>query len=866
MKFTLKDYQEDAVKEVLDRMDDARDRWHRKGKKSAFSLSATTGSGKTVMAAAAIEALFFGNDEYDFEPDPGAVVIWFSDDPSLNEQSKWRLQQASDKLTVSDLITVENTFGRERFEPGKVYFLNTQKLSRNSILVRGHDANDSAIELDDRQLPIMPDARAHTIFDTIRNTIEDPDLTLYLVLDEAHRGMRDGGLVTATGRPTIVRNLINGSDSVPGIPIVWGISATVQRFNAAVEGMQGHDTLRAVQVDSQKVQDSGLIKDTIDLDVPTEVGDFATALLKRGTLKLRDISKAWADYAEQQEEPQAVQPLMVLQVPNNPDANEIASWLDVVFDAWPELPQDCIANVFGEHKLEKFGKYDAPYISPERVQQSDHVRILLAKDAISTGWDCPRAEVMVSFRSATDKTHITQLLGRMVRTPLARRIPGNDRLNAVDCLLPRFNKEAVEAVVTALMSGGEAGDDLPLRRVLINPIEVLPNPAVSEDVWEKLVALPSQSLPKKQTRPVKRLTALAHELAVDGLLPGAGRKAHAAMHKVLDETQAKYAGRIKEAREAVLTVEGTTLTANTQTQAKTFNDFVLAADYAVIEDAYKRAARTISPDLARTYAEYLASKDEEAGDEEEALVDAHTTIAAIGLIGSIRDELETAAEAMAKQWLGEFRDAIRKLRDERQEAYRVIREMSADPLDVDLARPHSSIQPTTAKEVNGKEESLPRYEKHLLCDGEGKFPIAFDASWEKTVLEAELAKQGCEAWYRNPARASQDSLGVVYDDAGEAKIVRPDFIFFARTGDGSVAADIVDPHGHHLADSLPKLRGLARYAETNASLFRRIEAVAEIDGRYRMLDLTSPEVREAIAAAASAKSVYAGQLGCDYQS
>jgi hypothetical protein len=628
--------------------------------------------------------------------------------------------------------------------------------------------------------------------------------------------------------------------------------------------MQGHDTLRAVQVDSQKVQDSGLIKDTIDLDVPTEVGDFATALLKRGTLKLRDISKAWADYAEQQEEPQAVQPLMVLQVPNNPDANEIASWLDVVFDAWPELPQDCIANVFGEHKLEKFGKYDAPYISPERVQQSDDVRILLAKDAISTGWDCPRAEVMVSFRSATDKTHITQLLGRMVRTPLARRIPGNDRLNAVVCLLPRFNKEAVEAVVTALMTGGEAGDDLPLRRVLINPIEVLPNPAVPEDIWEKLVALPSQSLPKKQTRPIKRLTALAHELAVDGLLPGAGRKAHAAMHKLLDEAQTKYAMRINDAREAVLTIEGTTLTANTQTQAKTFNDFVLAADYAVIEDAYKRATRTISPDLARTYAEHLASKDENAEDEDEALIDAHTTIAAIGLIGSIKDELEAAAEALARQWLGEFRDPIRKLRDERQEAYRVIREMSADPLDVDLARPHSSIQPTTAKEVNGTEAALPRYEKHLLCDSEGKFPIAFDASWEKTVLESEMARGGCEAWYRNPARASQDSLGIVYDDAGEAKIVRPDFIFFVRTGEGTIVADIVDPHGHHLADSLPKLRGLSKYAEANASLFRRIEAVAKIGDRYRMLDLTKLEVREAVSEAAKAELVYAGPMGQDY--
>ena len=43
------------------------------------------------------------------------------------------------------------------------------------------------------------------------------------------------------------------------------------------------------------------------------------------------------------------------------------------------------------------------------------------KMALSTGWDCPRAEVMMSFRRAEDHTYIAQLLGRMVRTPLARR-------------------------------------------------------------------------------------------------------------------------------------------------------------------------------------------------------------------------------------------------------------------------------------------------------------------------------------------------------------------------------------------------------------------------------------------------------------
>ena len=160
--------------------------------------------------------------------------------------------------------------------------------------------------------------------------------------------------------------------------------------------------------------------------------------------------------------------------------------------------------------------------------------------------------------------------------------------------------------------------------------------------------------------------------------------------------------------------------------------------------------------------------------------------------------------------------------------------------------------------MNGKEDPLPRYGEHLLCDGEGKFPIAFDASWEKNVLETELAREGCEAWYRNPPRAGQDSLGVVYDDAGEARIVRPDFIFFGRTADGTIEASIVDPHGHHFADSLPKLRGLARYAEECGDVYERIEAVAEVDGQFRVLDLKSSEVRTAVYGAASAKSAYIG--------
>src|SRR5436309_3207059 len=98
MKFTLKDYQDEAVRDVLSNLRKARKRWCEDSDKHAFSLTAATGAGKTVMAAAVFEALFHGDEDFDFEVDPGAVVIWFSDDPSLNEQTRFRLLEASDRL------------------------------------------------------------------------------------------------------------------------------------------------------------------------------------------------------------------------------------------------------------------------------------------------------------------------------------------------------------------------------------------------------------------------------------------------------------------------------------------------------------------------------------------------------------------------------------------------------------------------------------------------------------------------------------------------------------------------------------------------------------------------------------------------
>jgi hypothetical protein len=132
------------------------------------------------------------------------------------------------------------------------------------------------------------------------------------------------------------------------------------------------------------------------------------------------------------------------------------------------------------------------------------------------------------------------------------------------------------------------------------------------------------------------------------------------------------------------------------------------------------------------------------------------------------------------------------------------------------------------------------------------------------VVETEMKRQGFSFWYRNPQQPGQSSLGIAYLSGEQYGIVRPDFVFFATEADGTVVADIVDPHGLHLADALPKLQGLALYAETHAKVYRRIESVAEAMGKLRVLDLTNDDVRKSIRVAKDATSLFAGGLAKDY--
>lgn len=857
MRYTLKDYQSDAVRDTLGRLERARDMYRRYGDLSQFSLAATTGAGKTVMAASIIEALFFGNDEFNFPADPGAVVLWFSDSPDLNEQSRARIQSAASELD-SRLRVIESSFSEPSLTPGNVYFLNTQKLSKNARLVRGERVSDQEPLFEPR-----PDEVQSSIYDIIRNTVENEDLTLYFVLDEAHRGMR-----TSKDRETIVQRLINGGQGTPPMPVVFGISATVERFTQAMAKVVNRTGLPPVEVDAGLVQASGLLKDDIVLTIPTEDGAFHTTLLRRAVKRVRASAQAWADYAQEQEEPETVTPLLVVQMADKPSQADLSQVLDAIYEEWPDLAADSVAHVFGSHKDLLVGQQPVRYIEPQRVQDTTRIKILLAMEAISTGWDCPRAEVLVSFRTRNEPTYIHQLLGRMLRTPLARRIPGNEVLNSVDCLLPYFDRKAAINIADMLMKGKTAlddddrDDDGNARRVLFDPVRLVPNPEVPREVWEAFEVIPSVTVPKAHVKPIKRLDALAVALSKDGLVDEAVAKASLHLCKVLDGRTVQYDEKVARARQDVLTMTGEEARGRVGGEGFSYSSFEMSADTRAIEDSYQSAARLLSNGLASAYVDYLVGPDVD-GDE---LLEANITVAAIGRVPEIVSGVEEEADDLAREWLTQTRVTRKGLPDERQAEYDRLEGQSTRPERISVTAPKVAQADTKVKEKDGTEITLPTSRLHLMAaeDPEHTYPVDLN-SWEKHVLDSEASQPGFVAWYRNPARATKESLAVAYRNEGKDwKALRPDFVFFGTDHAGNVVTDLVDPHGHHLADAVWKLRGLADFAEQYAGEFRRIESVAETAGTMRVLDLTKAPVREAIRAADSARALYDSDLATDY--
>lgn len=819
MEYELTTYQYEAVEDVLRELGSGLDLWRGRRSPSQFALSAMTGSGKTVIATAAIEALLYGSPDFGVDADPSIAVVWITDDPALNRQTKSKMLAASNRLQPSQLVELgESVLGTE-LSPGHVYFLNTQKLSRTAKLAQ---AGATLWGL--------------SFWEVLRNTIESRSTNLVMILDEAHRGMR-----RPTDRSTIVLRLINGDASTPAMPIVWGISATIDRFTKAMEGATQRVALVPVVVDVDKIRASGLVKDVIGLDQPDETGTHRTTLLRDAVQTARLFDTRWAAYSDDQREPPVV-PLLVVQVPDRVSAADLAVTVQTVEAEWPDLGAEAIAHVFGEHEPVVLGSRTVPWVPPESIQDEVGIRVVLAKEAISTGWDCPRAEVLYSDRPASDATHIAQVIGRMVRQPLAHRVETDDLLNSVSCYLPLFDRRAVEVIKGELEGRESDGQHAVALDVVRAPTIFDRNATIDARVFDVMQSLPSVTVPDATASPLRRAKQLAKLLADDAfgpaLLVDADATLTKALHARLDGLAAELADDVasvvadlRSSRVRMVRVDATGRELGESTRE-------LPTHAKDLDRDTKRIVHRVKEGVGKTY---FAHRSEKAGPAADLLA-VRTEVAALFSVDKVAPALDLAATAWVQEHLDRFSVSIKNTAGAARAAYRRIQESTSGRERIDIELPFNERGAT--KDRHG-DDLTPR-RGHLFSDPDGMFPAELN-DWEKAVIDLELLEPSFVAWYRNPSRSTPKALRIAYEKApGKWSSLQPDFVVFSKVGDG-IGASIVDPHGTQFSDAKPKLLALADYAEQYGDEFVRIESVAAgSDGKLHALDLKLAAVRDLV--------------------
>lgn len=453
MKVNLISFQAKAVKELRVDIADALDSYRRRGKTQVISLQAPTGAGKTIIAAALIEDIFFGStlaDGTTFDEQPEAIFVWLSDSPELNAQSKQKIELKTSKLRFGQCATiVEDSFDMEMLEDGHVYFLNTQKISRNGKLTQHSD---------DRQ---------YTIWETLDNTIQNKADHLYFIIDEAHRGAkskREAGTDT-----TIMQRFIKGYEytengikrKMRSMPVILGISATAERFNTLV-GNTTNVGLQKYVISADEVRGSGLLKDRIVITYPEDPAkNNDMVLLEAAVEEWLKKSKRWYQYTYEQHYAN-VDPVLVVQVCQGSgsalsDTNLEDVLVKIEEKVGASFKKGEVVHCFGEGTTLELNGLLIPHVKASEIADDHKIKVVFFKEALSTGWDCPRAETMMSFAVRKDPTYIAQLLGRMVRTPLQMRVMRDEFLNDVKLYLPYFDKDTVKKVVEELQAseGGE---------------------------------------------------------------------------------------------------------------------------------------------------------------------------------------------------------------------------------------------------------------------------------------------------------------------------------------------------------------------------------------------------------------------------
>ena len=361
----LKPYQEAAVSKLISRSRDLLT--ERTGSKVVFK--APTGSGKTIMMASFLEKLV-ADPELSGRP---ISVIWTAP-RKLHTQSKLKLKTFYEESKALDCVD----------------FFDLQELAigRNEVLF----LNWESINKSDKNTIIKENERDFYLDNILDNT-RQLGHKIVLVIDESHH------------HATSETSKQLSQDMAPDLTIEVSATPVIS------------DPDEMVSVTLDQVKEQGMIKKSVVLN-PDFSNAYTAKRIESALSQTSDqfvlneaIAKRNALAEGYKRQGSKVNPLMLIQLPDKKSEIE------------EQLMSDVISYLQNDHGITVENGKLAIYLSESKenleniAKHDSEVEVMIFKQAIALGWDCPRAQILVLFRDHKSLAFSIQTVGRIMRMP-----------------------------------------------------------------------------------------------------------------------------------------------------------------------------------------------------------------------------------------------------------------------------------------------------------------------------------------------------------------------------------------------------------------------------------------------------------------
>ena len=371
-----KDYQTKAVNELVEKTISM---LRCSGDRKKLVFKAPTGAGKTVMASEMLDRLTTELADEGRE----VAVIWIAPN-KLHQQSYMKMKNFfTETRVLTPVMYDELDHSIDGYiKPGEIFFVNWESINK------------------DKNVMVRETENSSSLYDITRRT-KERNIPIVVVIDEEH--MFSGRAAKQSEK--VLRN-IN-----PKVEI--RISATP---------ITPPDEMVSVQRDA--VIKEQMIKDGISINPSVSDPNSGMSeneyLLELALEKRNEVKAAYEKLGVR------INPLLLIQLPN--DSSEV---LD---DNERTIMEMVKARLDLEHDINIGNNKLAIWLSSEKQNldglENDYntTEVLLFKQAIALGWDCPRAAVLLIFRDIQSTTFGVQTVGRIMRMPEQKYYP-NGLLN-----------------------------------------------------------------------------------------------------------------------------------------------------------------------------------------------------------------------------------------------------------------------------------------------------------------------------------------------------------------------------------------------------------------------------------------------------